>query len=64
MDNIEGIGKKRKIELLKHFGDLESIKKASIEDLKEVKGMTEKAASNVYDYFHNKNEINSDNENR
>ena len=51
LDNIEGIGKKRKIELLRHFGDLESIKKASIEEIKEVNGMNEKAAANVYNYF-------------
>ena len=48
-------GKKRKIELLKHFGDLESIKKASIDEIKEVKGMNEKASTNVYEYFHNEN---------
>lgn len=54
MDRIEGVGQKRKIELLRHFGDLESIKKASIDEIKEVKGMNEKVASNVYEYFHNR----------
>ena len=53
LDNIIGIGKKRKIELLRHFGDLEAIKKASIDEIKEVNGMNEKAATNVYEYFHN-----------
>ena len=52
LDNIPGVGKKRKIELLKHFGDLESIKEASINDIKEVKGMNEKVATNIYEYFH------------
>ena len=52
LDNIVGIGKKRKIELLRHFGDLESIKNASIDEIKEVNGMNEKAANNVYEYFH------------
>ena len=28
LDNVVGIGKKRKIELLRHFGDLEAIKNA------------------------------------
>ena len=55
LDNIVGIGKKRKIELLRHFGDLEAIKNASIDEIKEVNGMSEKAATNVYDYFHNEN---------
>ena len=50
--NSVGIGKKRKIELLRHFGDLESIKNASIDEIKEVNGMNEKAANNVYEYFH------------
>jgi len=31
---------------------LESIKNASIDEIKEVNGMNEKAASNVYEYFH------------
>ena len=56
LDGIEGIGQKRKIELLRHFGDLEAIGKASIEEIKEVKGMNEKAAKNVYDHFHNEND--------
>ena len=57
LDNIVGIGKKRKIELLRHFGDLEAIKNASIDELKEVNGMSEKAATNVYEYFHNETNV-------
>ncbi len=53
LDNVEGIGKKRKIALLKHFGDLEGVKNASVEELAELKEMNEKVANNVYDYFHN-----------
>ena len=52
LDNIEGVGEKRKIELLKHFGDLESVKKASVNEIKEVKGMNEKVANKIYEYFH------------
>ena len=52
LDNIVGIGRKRKIELLKHFENLEAIKNASVEELKEVKGMSIVAANNVYNYFH------------
>ena len=57
LDNVVGIGKKRKIELLRHFGDLEAIKNASIDELKEVNGMSEKAATNVYEYFHNETNV-------
>jgi len=52
LDNIEGIGKKRKIELLKHFNTIEDIKNADIEELNKVNGMNMKVAKNVYDYFH------------
>ncbi len=34
LDNVKGIGEKRKIELLKKFGSINNLKKASVEDLK------------------------------
>ena len=40
LDEIEGIGNKRKIELLKTFGSVKKIKEASIDDLTKVKGIT------------------------
>ena len=52
LDNIIGIGNKRKINLLKHFGDIEKIKKASIEEIATVKGLNKKVAKAVYDNFH------------
>jgi excinuclease ABC subunit C len=55
LDQIKGIGKKRRIALLNHFKSLEDIKKASIDELKSVEGMNEAAAIAVYEYF-NKNE--------
>ncbi len=51
LDDISGIGKKRKQQLLKHFGSIEGIRKASIEELNEVHGMNEKIAKGVYDFF-------------
>lgn len=36
LDNIEGIGPKRKKELIKKFGSLSKIKEASLEDLEEI----------------------------
>lgn len=54
LDEISGIGKKRKSELLKHFGSIERIRKASIDELKVVEGMNEKIAENVYDFFRKK----------
>ena len=52
LDDIVGIGKKRKIALLKEFGSIENIKKASIEDLAKIDGMNQKTAENVYNYYH------------
>lgn len=54
LDEIPGIGQKRKSELLKHFGSIGKIKKASIDELKKVEGMNEKIAINVYDFFRKK----------
>ena len=52
LDDIVGVGKKRKIALLKEFGTLENIKKASVEQLAKTEGMNLKTAQNVYDYYH------------
>lgn len=54
LDNIKGIGKKRRIELLKHFGDIDRIKKAGVEELASVEGMNKNAAQCVYDFFNTK----------
>lgn len=51
LDNIENIGEKRKINLLKKFGSVENIKTKSVEELSKVPGMNIKAAESVYDYF-------------
>ena len=52
LDDIAGIGKKRKMNLLKEFGTIEGIKKASIEELAKTEGMNQKTADNVYNYYH------------
>lgn len=54
LDDIKGIGEKRKIELLRHFQSIEKIKKASVEDLAEVKGMNKLVAEELYNHFNNK----------
>ena len=52
LDHIQGIGKKRKLSLLRDFGDIESISKASVDELSDIEGMNKKVAENVYNYFH------------
>jgi excinuclease ABC subunit C len=47
LEKIPGIGKKRRLELLRHFGSIENIRKASIEDIAKIKGFNKKVAENV-----------------
>lgn len=51
LDDIPGIGEARRKALLRKFGDIESIKNASFEELRDTEGMTSKTAEAVYDYF-------------
>ena len=51
LDNIENVGEKRKINLLREFGSIENIKNKSIEELSNVQGMNVKAAESVFNYF-------------
>ncbi|MBC7260876.1 MAG: excinuclease ABC subunit C [Chloroflexi bacterium] len=47
LDEIPGVGPKRRQALLKHFGSLEAIREASVEELAAVKGMTREAAERI-----------------
>lgn len=50
LENIEGLGPKRRELLLKHFITIDAIKKATVDELIE-SGLNEKIALNVYKYF-------------
>lgn len=52
IDEIEGIGNKRKHDLLNHFGSAEEISQAGISDLIKVQGISKKTAEKIYNYFH------------
>ena len=54
LDEIEGIGKKRKKQLFEKFGSAENIAKATIDELKEIEGFGDKHATAVYEYFKNR----------
>ncbi len=54
LDNIEGIGPKRKKALIKTFSTVSRIKEASFEEIKSVDGMTVNSAQAVFDYFKQK----------
>ena len=47
LDEIKGIGKAKKQALLKHFGSVEKIKQANIEELTKIKGITEELAQKI-----------------
>ncbi len=52
LEQIEGLGPKRRQNLLKQFGGLQEIKQAGIEDLNSVAGISLKLAEKIYDTFH------------
>ncbi len=52
LDSIEGIGPARRKALMKHFMDIDKIRTASVEQLMEVEGITQRVAQNIYKYFH------------
>lgn len=55
LEEIKGIGEKRRKELLLKFGSIDKIKEAQLEELADVDGMNMKAAEAVYYHFRNKN---------
>jgi excinuclease ABC subunit C len=55
LDQIPGIGPKRRNELLKKFGSIKKIKELEIQDLTQKGGIPEPLAITIYNYFHLKN---------
>lgn len=53
LDKIEGIGEKRKKELLKHFKSIDNIKRAGIDELMEVDGISEAIAIRIHQLLSN-----------
>ena len=51
-DDINGIGLKRKKILKKHFGTVEKIKLATLEELKKIDSIPKKILEQIYEYFH------------
>ncbi len=51
LDHVRGIGEKRRQALWKHFGTLEKIRQASIEELTAAPGMSLPAAQAVFQFF-------------
>jgi excinuclease ABC subunit C len=61
LDEIDGVGEKRRIELLKHFKTIDAIKDATVEDLASVKGLNKKVATSIFNAFHAVMEVETEN---
>lgn len=53
LDDIPGIGGKRKRALLNHFGSARAVARAKSQDLAAVDGVSAALAQRIYDHFHN-----------
>tara|TARA_B100000212_G_scaffold157752_1_gene118450 strand:- start:623 stop:2455 length:1833 start_codon:yes stop_codon:yes gene_type:complete len=53
IDKLSGVGNSRKKLLLRYFGSLEQIKRASVDDLSEVSGIGTITAKSIYKQLHN-----------
>jgi excinuclease ABC subunit C len=54
LEEIPGLGPKRRQTLLKHFGGIQGVSQASSGELAKIPGISEKLAQNIYDVFHEK----------
>lgn len=52
LEDIAGVGAKRRRELLRHFGGLQAIGKASVEELSKVEGISKNIAQDIYSALH------------
>ena len=54
IDEIKGIGTKNKNALLRHFGGTESLRKASLDQIKSIQGIGSMRAKLIFDYLNEK----------
>ncbi len=51
LEDIKGIGENRRKALLRHFGSIDNIRRATVDELKEIDTMNEMAAKSVFNFF-------------
>ena len=52
LEEIEGVGSKRRQNLIRHFGGIQGITRAGVDDLAMVPGINKNLAQKIYDTFH------------
>jgi excinuclease ABC subunit C len=52
LEDIRGLGPKKRRELLRQFGGLQALARAGIDDLERVKGISRLLAESIYEHFH------------
>ncbi|MFC6688838.1 excinuclease ABC subunit UvrC [Jhaorihella thermophila] len=54
LDEIPGVGARRKRALLAHFGSAKAVSRAAVEDLRAVEGISDALARTIHDFFHDR----------
>lgn len=52
LEDIPGVGAKRRRELLRHFGSAAGVQNANVEELKKITGISARMAQQIYDHLH------------
>jgi excinuclease ABC subunit C len=52
LEEIQGLGPKRRRELLRQFGGMQAVAKAGVDDLARVKGISRQLAQSIYESLH------------
>jgi excinuclease ABC subunit C len=52
LEDIPGVGAKRRRELLRHFGSARGVLNANVEELKKISGISATMARQIYDHLH------------
>ncbi len=52
LESIDGVGAKRRRELLRHFGSAKGVANASVTELKKISGISATLAQKIYDHLH------------
>ena len=52
LEGIEGVGSKRRQAVIRHFGGIQGVAKAGVEDLAKIPGISKQIAEKIYQAFH------------